>query len=163
MHRGVRSVRFLMNFWPLFTWPLCSTWITMILPFQLVAYVLPAVILTYLAINAAYFIPKFINYRAKRRAKAKAKKRERSTGELQKEHTQEQEQTQQKKQNRGVKFFKNNWKRLAITFGVTAIVGALGVALMPAVFIPILTAATAPAIISGVLTMGTVALMGANC
>ncbi|WP_206911556.1 hypothetical protein IGL98_000480 [Enterococcus sp. DIV0840] len=161
MHRGVRSVRFLMNFWPLFTWPLCSTWITMILPFQLAAYVLPAVILTYLAINAAYFIPKFINYRAKQRAKAKAKKRERSTGELQKEHTQEQEQTQQKKQNRGVKFFKNNWKRLAITFGVTAIVGALGVALMPAVFIPILTAATAPAIISGVLTMGTVALMGA--
>ncbi|MGG5307762.1 hypothetical protein IGK38_002431 [Enterococcus pernyi] len=152
--RGIRWLRYLLNLWPIAAWPLCMTWMTVALPFQLIPVVMPAVIATFTAICLSYYLPKIIRFVRKRLLVRRAKKLGLDVRSYIKQKEMERNQY---KQNKVRKFFRRNWKTIAIILGVTALLGGIGLFLVPAVLAPILTAST----ISGLMAMGGVALTGA--
>ena len=152
--RGIRWLRYLLNLWPIAAWPLCMTWMTVALPFQLIPVVMPAVIATFTAICLSYYLPKIIRFVRKRLLVRRAKKLGLDARSYVKQKEMERNQHNQ---NKVRKFFRRNWKTIAIILGVTALLGGVGLFLVPAVLGPILTAST----ISGLMALGGVALTGA--
>ncbi|MGM0109226.1 hypothetical protein [Enterococcus sp. AZ172] len=152
--RGIRWLRYLLNLWPIAAWPLCMTWMTVALPFQLIPVVMPAVIATFTAICLSYYLPKIIRFVRKRLLVRRAKKLGLDARSYVKQKEMERNQHNQ---NKVRKFFRRNWKTIAIILGVTALLGGIGLFLVPAVLGPILTAST----ISGLMALGGVALTGA--
>ena len=151
--RKIRFLRYLLNLWPIATWPLCSAWVATIVPFQLLPMMMPAVGVTFAAICLSYYIPKIINFARKRKLANKAKK----LGLDPKEYVKAKEiERNQQNQGRFKKFIRRHWKSTAIILGVTTLVAGIGLAVVLPVLSPILTSAT----ISGIACIGSVALVG---
>ena len=153
--RGIRWLRYLLNLWPAAVWPLCTAWMTMIVPFQILPLIMPAVGATFAAVCLSYYIPKLIRFVRKRRLVRRAKK----LGLDARSYVKQKEfERNQQNQGRFKKFVRRNWKTIAIILGVTVALAGVGLVLMPAVMGSILTAST----ITGLMYMGAVAIVGGS-
>lgn len=151
--RKIRFLRYLLNLWPIATWPLCSAWVATIVPFQLLPMMMPAVGVTFAAICLSYYVPKIINFARKRKLANKAKK----LGLDPKEYVKAKEiERNQQNQGRLKKFIRRHWKSTAIILGVTTLVAGIGLAAVLPILSPIFAAST----MSGIACIGSVALVG---
>lgn len=153
--RGIRWFRYLLNLWPITVWPLCMTWMSIAVPFQLIPVIMPAVVATFTAICLSYYVPKFIRFVRKRHLVRRAKKLNLDAKTYVK---QKEIERNQQYQNKFQKFFRRNWKTIAIILGMTALLGGIGTFLVPAVLVPILTSST----VYGLMGMGGVSLIGGS-
>ncbi|MBE9897082.1 hypothetical protein G8C15_17295 [Enterococcus casseliflavus] len=186
-HYMIGLFRFFIHIWPLTTWPLCTLWVAMILPGPyLLLYGTIAAGLLYSAINLSFYIPKLITFLIQRRQNKKLQKEnelKQASHERMKEKSKDrnyslinerkidhsqysQERTHstslaEERQSKGRKIIqtlKENGPTLSVMVLGSAVIGGLGVFLMPA----ILGASMMPLIVGGTFTLGTLALIGTS-
>ncbi|MBW9323985.1 hypothetical protein FG877_10600 [Enterococcus casseliflavus] len=186
-HNMIGLFRFFIHLWPLTTWPLCTLWVAMILPGPyLLLYGTITAGLLYSAINLSFYIPKLITFLIQRNQNKKLEKEnelrkeshelineksqerdyslnnerklEQSKYSQERKHSQSMDDERRSKGRRLIQFLKENRATLCVMVLGSAIIGGLGIFLMPA----ILGASMMPLIVGGTFTLGTLALIGTS-